>query len=55
METLNTVLTWVAVALAVSAVCAFAIAAWISGGRSGSGGPPPGSIERDDELQEPPR
>lgn len=52
MTTLNTVLTVAAVVLAVSAVAAFAWAAFMGESRARSGGPARGSLDRDDDEEQ---
>ena len=52
MTTLNTVLTVAAVVLAVSAVAALAAAAFMGEGRARGGGPPRGSLDRDDDEEQ---
>lgn len=51
MTTFNTVSLIVFIVLAGSAVIALGIGCYIAIGRDGSGGPPRGSLERDDDEE----
>lgn len=55
MTTVNTVLLVVIVVGAALAAITFGIGALIAIGREGSGGPPRGSLERDEDDEEPHR
>lgn len=51
MET-NTIILWVIVIAAVAVVITGAVASIMAAGREGAGGPPRGSLERDEDADQ---
>lgn len=49
---INTIILWVIVVLAVSVVAVGAWSAFMAAGREGDGGPPRGSLERDEDADQ---